>query len=189
MSFYVPHDVNRLIEKCGGKEKFINRLDTYFTHERWDQRWFMGLFQISNEPGFLVPTFYNYAGRPDKTAEVVRKTLQTRYNTTREGIPGNDDSGSMSSWYIFHALGFYPNAGQDVYLISSPLFQEVIISLENGKELKIVAKIGVGSDILIYRMEEVSNLLWAINPQNGDSRENFLLLCHSKTSKRTENEE
>ena len=140
MSFYVPHDVNRLIEKCGGKEKFINRLDTYFTHERWDQRWFMGLFQISNEPGFLVPTFYNYAGRPDKTAEVVRKTLQTRYNTTREGIPGNDDSGSMSSWYIFHALGFYPNAGQDVYLISSPLFQEVIISLENGKELKIVAK-------------------------------------------------
>lgn len=140
MSFYVPHDVNKLIEKCGGKKQFINRLDTYFTHERWDQRWFMGLFQISNEPGFLVPTFYNYAGRPDKTAEVVRKTLRTRYNTTREGIPGNDDSGSMSSWYIFHALGFYPNAGQDVYLISSPLFQAATLSLENGKELKITAK-------------------------------------------------
>ena len=69
-----------------------------------------------------------------------QKWFVNRYNTTREGIPGNDDSGSMSSWYIFHALGFYPNAGQDVYLISSPLFQEVIISLENGKELKIVAK-------------------------------------------------
>ena len=44
MSFYVPHDVNRLIEKCGGKEKFINRLDTYFTHESWDQRWFCLLY-------------------------------------------------------------------------------------------------------------------------------------------------
>ena len=137
MSFYVPHDVKTLIEKCGGKEQFSRRLDTYFTYEKWDQRWFMGLFQISNEPGFLTPMLYNYVGRPDRSAEVVRKTLKERYKTTKEGIPGNDDSGSMSSWYVFQALGFYPNAGQNLYLISSPTFEKVVIHLENGKELTI----------------------------------------------------
>ena len=148
LSFYVPHDVNALIEKCGGKEQFTRRLDTYFSHEKWDQRWYMGLFQISNEPGFLTPTLYNYVGRPDKTAEVVRKTLKERYNTTKEGIPGNDDSGSMSSWYVFHALGFYPNTGQDLYLISSPTFEEAVIHLENGRDLSIKAK--KASDKNIY---------------------------------------
>lgn len=140
LSLYAPHDMKMLIEKCGGNEAFARRLDTYFTHEKWDQRWFMGLFQISNEPGFLTPCLYNYVGRPDKTAEVVRRTLRERYNTTREGIPGNDDSGSMSSWYVFHALGFYPNAGQDIYLISSPTFPEAEITFEDGKTLKIIAK-------------------------------------------------
>ena len=81
----------------------------------------------------MTPTLYNYVGRPDKTAEVVRKTLKERYNATKEGIPGNDDSGSMSSWYVFHALGFYPNTGQDLYLISSPTFEEAVIHLENGE--------------------------------------------------------
>lgn len=139
MSFYVPHDINMLIEKCGGKEKFIQRLDTYFTHEKWDQRWFIGLFQVSNEPGFLVPVYYNYVGRPDKTAEITRKTLATKYNMTRSGLPGNDDSGSMSSWYIFHSLGFYPNAGQNIYLISSPVFEKATIKLDVGKEFIIKA--------------------------------------------------
>lgn len=140
LSFYVPHDVKALIEKCGGKDKFMNRLDTYFTNEHWDQRWFIGMFQVSNEPGFLTPTLYNYINRPDKTSEIVRKTLRTRYNASREGIPGNDDSGAMSAWYVFHALGFYPNAGQDVYLISGPVFEESDIKLENGKTLIIKAK-------------------------------------------------
>lgn len=149
ISFYVPQDMPSLIEKCGGKDRFIRRLDMFFTHERWDQRWFMGLFQISNEPGFLAPCLYNYAGRPDRTAEVVRRTLKERYNTSREGIPGNDDSGSMSSWYVFHALGFYPNAGQNMYLISSPTFEEATINLENGKVLRITAKNASDKNIYI----------------------------------------
>jgi predicted alpha-1,2-mannosidase len=138
-----------LIEKCGGKEVFTRRLDTYFTHEHWNQRWFMGLFQVSNEPGFLTPCLYNYVGRPDRTAEIVRHILKERYNTTREGIPGNDDSGSMSSWYVFHSLGFYPNAGQNLYLISSPVFEEVTIHLENGKTLQIKAKNAGAKNIYI----------------------------------------
>jgi len=149
LSFYVPHDMKTLIEKCGGKELFTQRLNTYFSHERWDQRWFMGLFQVSNEPGFLTPCLYNYVGRPDRTAEIVRRTLKERYNTTREGIPGNDDSGAMSSWYVFHALGFYPNAGQDLYLISSPTFEEATIHLENGRTLQIKAKNANAANIYV----------------------------------------
>lgn len=129
-----------LVRKCGGEKAFTQRLVTFFTHKIWDQRYHIGLFQIANEPGFLIPTLYNYVNQQNKTAKIVRYILKNRYKTTRDGIPGNDDSGSMSAWYIFHSLGFYPNAGQDVYLISSPIFKETIIHLENGKALKIVTK-------------------------------------------------
>lgn len=140
LSFYVPHDMKSLIQKCGGEEIFTQRLDTFFTHKIWDQRYHIGLFQIANEPGFLIPSLYNYVNRQDKTAEIVRYILKNRYKTTRDGIPGNDDSGSMSAWYAFHSIGFYPNAGQDTYLISSPVFNTVTIHLENGKTLKVITK-------------------------------------------------
>lgn len=133
LSFYVPHDMKSLIQKCGGEEIFTQRLDTFFTHKIWDQRYHIGLFQIANEPGFLIPSLYNYVNRQDKTAEIVRYILKNRYKTTRDGIPGNDDSGSMSAWYAFHSIGFYPNAGQDTYLISSPVFNTVTIHLEMVK--------------------------------------------------------
>ena len=140
MSFYVPHNVARLIERCGGKDRFTERLDTYFTHDKvFNQDYSIGLFQVSNEPGFLVPTLYNYVNRPDKTAEITRKVLKTRYSTRPSGLPGNDDSGSMSAWYAFQAMGFYPNAGQDVYLITSPVFTHTTMNLADGKTFEIVA--------------------------------------------------
>ena len=140
ISFYALHDVQKLVELCGGKDKFIERLDTFFSHVHWDHKGFMGLYQISNEPGFFIPCLYNYVGRPDKTAEVVRQLLREKFNATREGLPGNDDSGSMSAWYVFHSLGFFPNAGQDIYLISSPVFEETTLFLENGKKFVVKAK-------------------------------------------------
>ncbi|MDD6211300.1 MAG: GH92 family glycosyl hydrolase [Bacteroidales bacterium] len=127
-SFYVPHDVNKLIEKCGGKETFIARLDTFFEK---------GFFQMWNEPGFLAPCLYNYAGAQAKTAKLTRDLLATQYKNTDDGVPGNDDSGSMAAWYCFHALGFFPNAGQDLYLISSPVFKKATISMDNGKTFTI----------------------------------------------------
>ena len=146
-TFYVPHDMKRLIEKCGGSETFANRLDAYFTQPFGGKRddmqlyvTFIGMCQISNEPAFLNPSLYSYVNMPYKTAKIVRGILATQYNTTKKGLPGNDDSGSMGAWYAFHALGFYPNAGQDVYLISSPLFPKVTITLENGKKVVITSK-------------------------------------------------
>lgn len=135
ISFYVPQDVKALIEKCGGEGSFESRLDTFFRHKNDAP----SIFNVSNEPGFLTPVLYNYINKQYKTAALVRKILATAYDTTRSGIPGNDDSGSMSSWYIFQVLGFYPNSGQDVYLISSPVFRDVTIHLENGNTLQITA--------------------------------------------------
>lgn len=140
MSFYVPHDVASLIDRCGGAGCFIDRLDKYFSYEEaTDQRYSIGLFQVSNEPGFLVPVLYNYVNRPDKTAEITRKVLATRYSTRPDGLPGNDDSGSMSAWYAFQAMGLYPNAGQDVYLITSPIFSRSVVNLGEGKTFEILA--------------------------------------------------
>lgn len=130
-SLYAPHDVARLIEKCGGRDAFLHRLDRFF-HE--------GYFNISNEPGFLTPCLYIYAGRQDKTVECVNRLLKRYYTDKADGLPGNDDSGAMSSWYVFHQLGLFPNAGQDVYLITAPRFQKTQLSLGNNRQLTIVAE-------------------------------------------------
>jgi predicted alpha-1,2-mannosidase len=130
-SFYVPHDMKKLIETCGGEKEFVKRLDTFFNE---------GFYNVNNEPGFLTPCLYIYAGRPEKTAERIRKIINENYNTSRSGLPGNDDSGAMSAWFAFHAMGFFPVAGQDLYLIGSPQFEETTIQLGNGATFKIIAK-------------------------------------------------
>jgi predicted alpha-1,2-mannosidase len=130
-SIYAPQDMRRLIEMAGGNEEFIHRLDWTFLR---------GHFDVTNEPGFLLPVLYNYALRPDKTADVVHMILEKAFTDSRAGIPGNDDSGAMSSWLIFSTLGIFPIAGQDVYLISTPSIPEASLSLGNGKTLHILAR-------------------------------------------------
>ena len=129
-SLFVPQDVRGLIEMAGGKERFVARLDQFFpTH-----------FDMGNEPGFLTPYLYIWAGRHDKTAERVREILSKAFTTARNGLPGNDDSGAMSSLYVFGVLGIFPNAGQDVYLIGSPFYPVSTIHLAGGKVFRIEAR-------------------------------------------------
>jgi predicted alpha-1,2-mannosidase len=130
-SIYAPQDMRRLIEMAGGDAAFIHRLDWTFLR---------GHFDVTNEPGFLLPVLYNYAGRPDKSADVVHLVLEKAFSDTRAGIPGNDDSGAMSSWLIFSTLGIFPVAGQDVYLISTPSIPDASLALGDGKKLRIIAK-------------------------------------------------
>jgi predicted alpha-1,2-mannosidase len=130
-SLYAPQDVHRLIELAGGNEMFVRRLDTMFYRQRFD---------MTNEPGFLIPMLYIWAGKPDHTAEAITELLDKYFSGRRSGLPGNDDAGAMSSWYIFQSLGFYPNAGQDIYLIGTPSFPEAVLTLGNGKTLRIVAR-------------------------------------------------
>jgi len=130
-SIYAPQDMHRLIEMAGGNEPFIRRLDWTFLRRHFD---------VTNEPGFLLQVLYNYAGRPDKTADIVRMTLEKAFTDGRAGIPGNDDSGAMSSWLIFSSLGIFPVAGQDIYLISTPSIPDASLSLEDARKLRIIAK-------------------------------------------------
>ncbi|MBI9060700.1 MAG: GH92 family glycosyl hydrolase [Marinilabiliaceae bacterium] len=130
-SFYVPHDVASLIDSCGGQKLFIQRLDHFFNNN---------YFNVTNEPGFLSPYLYNYAGQPYKTNALIRSIIRENYNTNEDGVPGNDDAGSMAAWYVFSSMGFFPNAGQDVYLIGAPHFKEVTLNLGNNKQLIIKAK-------------------------------------------------
>jgi len=130
-SLSVPHDVPALIEKSGGNEAFRKRLDTLFDK---------GFYNVGNEPSFLTSCLYHWIGRPDLSSSRTRQIIDNNYHAGHGGIPGNDDSGAMSSWLAFHMMGIYPNAGQSYYLITSPYFKETVTQLENGKVFKIIAK-------------------------------------------------
>ena len=129
-SLSIPHDVPGLIEQCGGPELFRKRLDTFFDE---------GFYNVNNEPSFLTPCLYHWIGRPDLTGERVRQIITENFNDTPHGLPGNDDSGAMSSWLVFHYMGLYPNAGTDYYLLHAPLLPSTTIHLSNGKDFTIVA--------------------------------------------------
>lgn len=131
-SLFVPQDVAGVIKLAGGRDPFVQRLDAFFTGK--------GRYDVGNEPGFLSPYLYIWVGRQDKTSDRVQEIIARSYHTGRSGLPGNDDSGAMSSWYVFGAMGVFPNAGQDVYLIGHPSFPEVTLHLAQGKTFTIEAQ-------------------------------------------------
>jgi len=129
-SLSVPHDVPGLIDICGGEAAFEKRLDTFF-----DQ----GFYNVNNEPSFLTPCLYHWLGKPERTSDRVREIIDKHFNDGPVGLPGNDDSGSMSSWLVFHMMGLYPNAGTDYYLIHTPLLKSTTLHLDNGNDFTISA--------------------------------------------------
>lgn len=130
-SLSVPHDVPGLIEQCGGTEAFEQRLDTFFA---------CGYYNVNNEPSFLTPCLYHWIDRPDKSSDCVRQIIDAHYNDSPAGLPGNDDSGAMSSWFVFHATGLYPNAGHDYYLIHTPLLRQTTFHLQGGNTFTVKAE-------------------------------------------------
>jgi len=130
-SLFVPHNPIDLINLMGGKGPFAKHLDSALQKQ---------LIVFDNEPVLHVPYLFNYADRPDKTQQWVRNILKTHYLNLPDGLPGNDDLGSMSSWYVFSAMGFAPFCpGRPVYMLGSPLFDEVIINLPGKKNFVIRA--------------------------------------------------
>lgn len=122
-SYFVPHDMERLINLMGGAATFTNRLKYAFDSHMID---------LGNEPSFLATRLFDYAGRPDLTSYYTRNAIK---NWTTNGYPGDEDAGAMSSFYIFSTLGFFPNAGQDLYLMNGPLFKKATIQMENGNKI------------------------------------------------------
>ncbi len=137
-SFYAPHDVAGLMTAMGGRDTFVRRLDHFFAAP--DSQWpGSKRYNPGNEPGFLTPYLYIWAGRHDLAAARVRATLAEYFDATRAGEPGNDDSGAMSSWYALGVIGLYPNAGSDVWLIGSPSIPRTTLNLAGGKRFTIEA--------------------------------------------------
>ena len=143
-SFRLLHDMQARIELAGGEGAFIELLDQFFGYgadpvkqlgERpsvADQAagYALNRFEgLNNEPDMEAPWAYHYAGRPDRTAEVVHAASTTCSALGRGGLPGNDDSGGLSSWYVWASLGLFPVAGQSLYLINAPSFAEARIDL------------------------------------------------------------
>ena len=145
----VPHDVQGLINLVGGREKFQQKLDTFFNTPyrpkgiARDVTGMIGLYCQGNQPDQQTAYYYDYAGQPWKAQALVRKILRLMYGSDKYGLafPGMDDQGSTSSWYVLSAMGFYTvDPSSSAYLIGSPLFDEVTLHLANRKDLIIQAK-------------------------------------------------
>lgn len=144
--WFVPQDPEGFIALYGDKKNFINKLNENFTLEaksgetNGNASGFIGQYAHGNEPSHHTLYFYNYAGQPWRTQELVDQARRQFYNDKAYGYAGNDDCGQMSAWYIFSSMGFYPfNAGADDFVIGTPLFSETTINLPNGKTFTIKA--------------------------------------------------
>ena len=147
-SWFVPHDPEGLMDLVGGKDVFLSKLDALFAASSEitgesvsaDISGLIGQYAHGNEPSHHIIHFYNYAGQPWKTQELVDQVLYTLYFNNDNGLSGNEDCGQMSAWYILNAMGFYQVCpGKPVYSIGRPLYDKVTINLTNGKKFVIEA--------------------------------------------------
>jgi len=150
--FGVTHDIEGLIELMGGKDKFEHELDQLFReglgtsraaflNKFPDMTALIGQFSMGNQCSFQIPYFFNYTNSPWKTQKWTRYILDVFFTDTVQGVTGDEDGGSLSSWVVFTAIGFFPvKPGLPMYTITSPVFSKVSIDLPNGKTFTLVAK-------------------------------------------------
>lgn len=137
-TWMVPHDARTLFDLLGGNAAVIARLDRFFSNLNAgmdDPNFYMG-----NEPSFATPWMYNWAGAPARTAAVIRRIIDEEFTTLPGGLPGNDDLGATSSWYVWANLGLYPQIpGIAGFALTSPLFPSAKVHLSQGRTVEINA--------------------------------------------------
>lgn len=132
ITFFVPHDVQGLINFMGGSQALEQQLDEFFDGD---------YYYVGDEFSMHSPYLYNYAGVPWKTQSTIRRLIRDNFKSDLGGLPGNEDCGQLSAWYIFGSLGFYPICpGSPVYVIGSPTFDRSVIDLPDGKHFTIEAR-------------------------------------------------
>ena len=145
-TFYVPHDVDGLVKLAGGPRKFVKRLQMVFAD---------GLYDPANEPDIAYPyLFSRVKGEAWRTWKTVHDLLESHFHNAPDGIPGNDDTGTMSAWAVFSMMGFYPDCpGDPSYTLTLPVFDTVEIQLPEGKTLSVSkaasAKAEKGTSVLL----------------------------------------
>ena len=168
-SWSVFQDINGLVNLMGGKQKFVNKLDSVFIlppifddsyyggiiHEiREMQIANMGQYAHGNQPIQHMIYLYNYAGAPWKTQYWVRETMNRMYQATPDGYCGDEDNGQTSAWYVFSAMGFYPvTPATDQYVLGAPLFKKITLNLENGKTVQINAAANSAANKYVKTMD------------------------------------
>ena len=136
-TFYVPHDVFGLADLMGGRKAFVNKLQKVFDE---------GLYDPANEPDIAYPYLFSYfKGEEWRTAKIVSELLDKHYTTAPAGLPGNDDTGTMSAWAVFSMMGFYPDCpGDPSYTLTTPRFDRIEIQLDpsycGGNDRLIITK-------------------------------------------------
>ena len=128
-TWYVPQNVEGLVEALGGAKKFASKLDSMFTE---------GRYWHGNEPCHQIAWLYDFIGKREKTIQRVAHILDTEYNDTPGGLSGNDDAGQMSAWYVFASMGLYPVCpATDRYMLAAPRFQKITLNLRDNKRYTI----------------------------------------------------
>jgi predicted alpha-1,2-mannosidase len=192
-SFFVPHDVYGLIDAVGGEKYFESLLDGLFTapekttgREQVDLTGLIGQYAHGNEPSHHIAYLYNYVGKPEKAAKYIYHILKDLYQPTPGGLPGNEDCGQMSAWYIFSSLGFYPvTPGSNHYVIGYPIFKESSIKFENGNSFKIITEGNQAENFYLDRIELNGvpiNRLWISYEEMVAGGELFLKYASTKGS-------
>jgi predicted alpha-1,2-mannosidase len=142
-TWMIPFNARGLFDAIGGNEKANQRLDDFFHHS--DGSWALtgsgGLkAELDNEPSIGAPWLYLFSGQPYKTQQTVRQAMNTLWSDAPYGIPGNDDLGAMSSWYVWSAMGMYPGIpGRAELLLGSPLFPKIVVHRGNGPRIIVTA--------------------------------------------------
>ena len=129
-TWYVPQDIPGLEQAMGGRDSLLTKLNEFFDK---------GYYWHGNEPNIHSAYLFNEAGRPDLTQKWSRWILDNKYDVNSEGVDGNDDGATLSSWYIFASLGFYPIAGSDYYELGAPLFKNATIQMAD-RTLQLIAE-------------------------------------------------
>lgn len=144
--WFAPWNFAKLATLFGGADKLVAKLDEFFKRSMEAPPGAVGQIRLQdnyywhgNEPDIHAAYLYVLAGRPDKAAPVIRWILETKYKDAPDGLDGNDDGGTLSSWYVWSAMGLYPMPAETRYLLGSPLFEKAVIHLENGNDMTIVA--------------------------------------------------
>lgn len=152
----VPFDFAGLFDLIGGPKAAGERLDKYF--ERIDASYWDDWFACGNEPSFHDPWIYNWTGSPYKTQELVNRIINDAYKPLPDGLPGNDDLGTMGAWYVFSCIGLYPVIpGVGGFSVNTPIFKEIVVHMKDGD---LVIKGGSESNIYIRKL--------ALNGKNID---------------------
>ncbi len=156
-NFFVPQDINTHIQLLGGDDNYEAKLDTLFNttvelsgRHQSDITGLIGQYAHGNEPSHNMAYLYNYVGKPWKTQKLVHQIYSELYTNAPDGLSGNEDCGQMSAWYVMSAMGFYPvTPGSEIYVLGTPLFNELIINLENNKVFTVKALRNSFDDIYV----------------------------------------